>query len=303
MRLDDLAARLDSYFGVGALAADPSFSRMLPMTCDAAGFDWKAAFEPGFVARCNGLMIRGRPEIGAVSASAFPSNEVLEAFLRDAAPGDLLFLHHPLDMRCGDPRGAWGRGFVPIDAAAIRRIRDAGLSVYACHAPLDVHPEVGTASAMVEALGGSPCGRFFPYGNGYAGILCDLAPLSSAELASNCLGIFGIPYADVAGAGRDRVSRVAVVGGCGDSATAMDEAAAAGAQAYLTGEIRARVDNEFGRRRFAEMEAYASRTPLALIGVSHAASEQLVMRTQFRRWMRAEFGVEVRVIEESRWWR
>ena len=105
----------DEYFRVAQLAADPAFSRFLPMVYDPIGFPWRELFEPDFVRRCNGLMIRGHPDVSKVWCISFPADEVLDHILRRAHPGDLIFSHHPIDVECGDPHGALGRGFVPID--------------------------------------------------------------------------------------------------------------------------------------------------------------------------------------------
>lgn len=94
------------------------------MVYDPIRFDRKNAFEPDFTERFNGLliklMIKGSEKVRTVHLAVFPTDEVLETFLDDARSGDLLFMHHPLFMECGDPRG-WGRGFSAnrIDKIAI----------------------------------------------------------------------------------------------------------------------------------------------------------------------------------------
>ena len=303
MSLDELVGGMDSFFSVRDLAKDPSFGHVLPRTYEAAGVDWRTLFEPDFATRFNGLMVRGAPGVSAIFCAAFPSEDVLTDFCRQGREGDLLFLHHPLDMLCGDPRGEWGRGFVPIHAGLLDAVKGRGLSLYVCHAPLDTHPRISTSRAMADALGGSVAATFFPYGLGDAGLVCDVAPLGTKALVERARDIFEVPYADVAGATHASLARLAVVGGCGDDFEAIERAASLGARAYVTGEFRARVDTEFGRKRFAEMEAYAAKSSMSLVGVSHAASEFLVLRTQVAPWIREEFGLEAHLLPPTRWWR
>jgi putative NIF3 family GTP cyclohydrolase 1 type 2 len=228
---------------------------------------------------------------------------VLEVFLDRAHEGDLLFLHHPVDIECGDPLGDPGRGFIPISRAHLDRLTGARLSVYACHAPLDVHTEVGTTAAMVKAIGGRVEDAFWPFGNGHAGTICAVDAISTQDLMALARYVFGITFVDFAGRMHNQITRVAVVAGAGYNVEQMQTAEAKGAQAYLTGEILDRIDNDHGRRLFKEVQDYARATGLSLIGVSHAASEFLVMKTHVAPWLRATFSVDAEVIPLGRWWR
>jgi putative NIF3 family GTP cyclohydrolase 1 type 2 len=115
--------------------------------------------------------------------------------------------------------------------------------------------------------------------------------------------VFGITFVDFAGRMHNQITRVAVVAGAGYNVEQMQTAEAKGAQAYLTGEILDRIDNDHGRRLFKEVQDYARATGLSLIGVSHAASEFLVMKTHVAPWLRATFSVDAEVIPLGRWWR
>ena len=72
---------------------------------------------------------------------------------------------------------------------------------------------------------------------------------------------------------------------------------------YLTGEIHSRIDMDYGRSKFAEVERFATTSGMALLGVSHAASEFLVMRNEMRDWFGARYQVEVTLLPEAHWWR
>ncbi|MDR7417343.1 MAG: Nif3-like dinuclear metal center hexameric protein [Armatimonadota bacterium] len=302
-RLDTLVAAMDEFFRIEACGPDPTFSRRIPELYEPLGVDWQRRFEPGFVRLFNGLMIRGADEVQTVFCSVFPAPEVLGAFLERGRAGDLLVLHHPADIECGDPLGDLGRGFVPIGPEHLDRLVAQRQSVYACHAPLDLHPEVGTTAAMVKAIGGRVEDVFWPYGGGHAGAICGVDPISTRDLMALARYVFGITFVDVAGRLHNHVTRVAVVAGAGYQVEAMREAEAKGAQVYLSGEILNRIDDDRGRRNFREVQDFARGTSMSLVGVSHAASEFLALKTLMAPWLRAVAEVETDLIPMSRWWR
>jgi putative NIF3 family GTP cyclohydrolase 1 type 2 len=302
-QLQTLVDDLDRLFDLAAATPDVAMSRHVPRVYAEVGVDWRRWATPEFAERFNGLMIRGRAQVGQVFAACFPSADVLEEWLALARPGDLLITHHPIDVRNGHPDGRWAEGFVPIGSRHLAAITGRGLSVYAVHAPMDTSREVGTASAIVAALGGTAEGDFWPSGNGCAGLLCRVPPMSSAELVTAARQIFRVDPVEVAGPQRAVIERIAVVGGIGDRVEEMAAAEQRGAQAWLTGEIHVRIEGEYGRRKYADVRAYAARTTMTLIGVSHAASEQLVLRTQLSRWLTERHGLTPHLLDEPQWWR
>ena len=82
-------------------------------------------------------MIKGAEEVNKIFASVFPTTKVMEKFLNDSQPGDLLFLHHPIWLISGNQKGKPGKGFVPIPEPTLKQLKQKKLSVYVCHAPLD----------------------------------------------------------------------------------------------------------------------------------------------------------------------
>lgn len=281
---------------------DPAFSRFIPMVYDPIGFDWRSFFEPEFVRQFNGFMLAGREEMQKVFLAVFPTDDVLEQFLEQAAPGDLLFMHHPLLMECGDPHGHWGRGFVPIHMELLEAMKQQELSVFTCHLPMDTSLPIGTGGAIMKALEAELIQPFIAYGNGYVGGICRVKETNTAALINRLTTIFDIPYVDFEGKSRDRIETIAIVPGCGDVVSDMKGAEALGAQAYITGEIHCRVDNDYGRQRYAQMMDYVQDTSLSLIGVSHAASEYLVMKTQIKQWFERYTSLDVVLLPQSRWW-
>jgi putative NIF3 family GTP cyclohydrolase 1 type 2 len=301
--LNAIVEKLDSFFALEEMEPDPGFSRFIPSAYAASNFDWKTRFESGFVQGFNGLMLRGTDTVATIFLSVFPTPEVLGQFLAEAVAGDLLFLHHPLDMECGDPRGSWGGGFYPIATEVLESLIAKGLSVYTLHAPLDIHPTLSTSRAIAEALDVRMDDSFYRYGSGFAGLVGDISPLSTETLGQKLLTLFEIPYLDVEGATRATITRIAVAAGVADKVAVIREAESKGAQAYVAGEIHVRIEGEYGRTKYKSVQEYAQTSAMSLLGVSHSASEYLVMKTHMAPWFRQHFKVQTRLIPLERWWR
>jgi putative NIF3 family GTP cyclohydrolase 1 type 2 len=294
---------LDDYLKVQDVPVDPAFSRFVPMVYDSIGFAWRDVFEPGFVQRFNGLMIRGHDTIGKIWCVAFPSQAVLVAILGRAQPGDLIFSHHPIDMRCGDPRGKSGVGFIPIEPQTLQRLAEHQLSFYSCHVPLDIHPQISTSDAIVRVIGGRVIDQFLPYGPSHAGRLCEIPPTSVEELVETCRKALALPYVDLQGnATKPEVMRIAVVAGGGGDVDFYEEADRLGADCLIAGEVTSKIDNDLGRHKQAEIDAYLPGTELVAIGLSHAGSEFLVMQ-ELAPFLEHQLGISAEAVPESCWWR
>lgn len=303
MLLENLAKELDEYFKLNENGVDPAFSKFLPQAYNSIGFDWENYFEKKFLSIFNGLMIKGDSDVTKVYCASFLTDEILEKFISNAEKGDLLFAHHPINMECGDPRGEWGRGFVPLEVNLLNQIKDKGLSIYTCHAPLDIHKEISTNIAIAKSLQAEIIDYFEPYSGGYAGLICNINPINSEELIRKLKVIFNIPYVDFEGLKHNNITRIAIEAGCGDVVESMKEVEAKGVQAYITGEIHCHINNDYGHMKFKEMMEYVNTTHMSLIGVSHAASEFLVMKELMTEWFKERFKLETILLEEEHWWR
>jgi putative NIF3 family GTP cyclohydrolase 1 type 2 len=293
----------DEYFRLHDVPADPAFSRFVPMVYDAIGFPGRDVFAPGFVRHFNGLMLRGRGSVEKVWCVAFPSEEVLAPILGQAHPGDLIFSHHPIDMRCGDPRGKQGAGFIPIEPRTLKRLTDQQLSFYSCHVPLDIHTQISTSDAIVRTIGGRVVGQFLPYGHGYAGRLCEIPPIALDELIETCRQALSLPSVDLQGnTAKGMVRRIAVVAGGGGDVAFYQEADRLGADCLIAGEITSKIANDIGRRKQIEVDAYLPSTELAAVGLSHAGSEFLVMN-ELAPFVERQLGVPAEAVPEPHWWR
>lgn len=149
-----------------------------------------------------------------------------------AAGCNLVVAHHPLlfrPLRRIDQNNAVAR-------IAVKAIK-AGVAVYAAHTNLDNAPD-GVCHEMARVLGLENVGFLDPMagGEGGSGVMGSLpepmAPLdflkwTKARFATPCIMHNALPEREIA--------RVAVCGGAGDFLT--DKAVAAGADAFITGEM------------------------------------------------------------------
>jgi putative NIF3 family GTP cyclohydrolase 1 type 2 len=302
VQLQKIDKAIDELFRYREIGKDPAFSRFIPMIYDPIKFNWREEFEPEFNQLFNGLMLRGEEEVGRIFLAVFPTDEVLTRFIEESNPGDLLFMHHPLLMECGDPRGEWGKGFVPINPDLISRLKEKRLSVFTLHVPLDYSRTISTSNAMAEAYNAKVIDEFFKEEKGACGVICEIPSATTEELIEKSKTIFQIPYADVEGPSHSSITRIAIAAGCGDKVYVMQEAEKLGAQAFLTGEIHCHIDNEYGKKKYDEMKEYCRSTSMSLIGVSHAASEYLVLASQLKPWFEENFHLPVTLIPQKKWW-
>jgi dinuclear metal center YbgI/SA1388 family protein len=175
----------------------------------------------------NGLQVPGRPEVTTIATGVSAHLELFE--LAAAEQADLLLVHHGL---------FWGSGPGPIDAPLKRRLRvlfDADISLAAYHLPLDAHLELGNNALLARALGAEDLGPFALHRGEPIGVLADVSggPLAAAELFVRVREATSREPLVLDG-GPAQVGRLAIVSGAG--ADYLGEAAAAGAEAFITGE-------------------------------------------------------------------
>ena len=182
----------------------------------------------------NGLQVEGAMEVDTVVTGVSASAELIERAVEQQA--DLIVVHHGL---------IWGSGLSRIAGPLARRLRlllgnDVSLAGY--HLPLDKHARLGNNVGLCDALALGPARD--PFGDvrgtplGLAGTWS--SPLSRDEAlgriaAGVCQGRaprFVFPY------GPPTVRRVGVCSGA--ASDLLEDAAAAGCDLFLTGELAER---------------------------------------------------------------
>lgn len=175
----------------------------------------------------NGLQVEGRATVRRIVSGVTASRALIEAAVQRGA--DAIFVHHGLFWRGQDGRvTGWMK-----QRLALLLAHD--INLYAYHLPLDAHPELGNNAQLGRQLGLVAQGRFGEQDLGFVGGRADGSAFAdSAELAAHVRQALGRDVTCVPGA-EGPLRRIAW---CTGGAQSYFEAAiAAGAQAFLTGEI------------------------------------------------------------------
>jgi dinuclear metal center YbgI/SA1388 family protein len=172
----------------------------------------------------NGLQVEGKATVGKIGVAVDACAYVFEKAARRGV--DLLIVHHGL---------IWG-GIRAIRGVLMKRIKtllDSGISLYACHLPLDWHPEYGNNAQILKLLSVRKMGEFGEYHGkriGYWGRTAKALPVD--EFRARVDDVFDTKSSSIE-FGR-RVRNVGVVSGGGWSA--IHDAEKYGIDTFLTGE-------------------------------------------------------------------
>ncbi len=153
----------------------------------------------------NGIQVGRSPS--PIRKAAFAVDACLESMRRAKAHGaDLLFVHHGL---------FWGQA-ARVEGPLLERLRqliDSDMALYACHLPLDMHPEVGNNAVLADRLGlidRKPFGLYHGIHIGFSGTL--EAPSGIDRIVSRILPDSSRPRCVIA-AGKSEIRTVAIVSG------------------------------------------------------------------------------------------
>lgn len=200
----------------------------------------------------NGLQVEGRAEVRRIVSGVTASLALIEQAVAQQA--DAIFVHHGLFWRGQDGRvTGWMK-----QRLALLLAHDINLFAY--HLPLDAHPELGNNAQLGLQLGLQADGRFGEQDLGWLGQRADgQAFADSAALARHVELALGRPVTCVAG----RSGPIRRLAWCTGGAQSFFEAAiAAGADAFITGEI-------------SEPQAhYARECGVTFLACGHHASER-----------------------------
>ncbi|QDL55627.1 Nif3-like dinuclear metal center hexameric protein [Rhodoferax aquaticus] len=204
----------------------------------------------------NGLQVEGKLHVQKIVSGVTASLALIEAAI--AANADAIFVHHGLFWRGQDGRVAgWMK-----QRLALLLAHDINLFAY--HLPLDAHPELGNNAQLGKLLGLSGAACFGEQQLGWVGELAannhEEAGFASAQLLADHVeqrlgrGVLLVP-------GREQPIRK--IAWCtGGAQSYFESAIAAGADAFITGEI-------------SEPQAHIAReTGVTFIACGHHASER-----------------------------
>ncbi len=213
----------------------------------------------------NGLQVPGAEHVQTIATGVSAHAELFELAAREHA--ELLLVHHGL---------FWGAGVRAVDPVLKHRLQllfDSGIALAAYHLPLDAHPELGNNALLARALSATDLTPFALHHGQPIGCIATLRGGGEPGAPTD-----GIPAEDlfarvravtdreplVLDGGPPRVRRLAIVSGAGADYTA--DAAAAGADALLTGELAER------------SLAQARESRVHVIGAGHHATETFGVR-------------------------
>ncbi len=172
----------------------------------------------------NGLQVEGSRPVRKIATGVTASLSFLEK-ARDCG-ADAVFVHHGYFWKNEDPRI---RG---IKKNRIGLLVESGMSLFAYHLPLDAHPELGNNAQLGMKLGFSIDSRFADQGIAMLGKAWDPAPAGEfAERISKTLS----RKVELFGENSKMIRKIAWCSGAAQGY--LLEAAALGADAYLSGEI------------------------------------------------------------------
>ena len=221
----------------------------------------------------NGLQVEGKPRIGKIVSGVTASRALIDAAIEVGA--DALFVHHGLFWRGQDGTvTGWMK-------QRLQRLLAHDINLFAYHLPLDAHPTLGNNAQLGARLGLRATGRFGEQELGFIGRPADGVPLAdAAALALRLEKVLNRPVTQV-GQAQEAIQNIAW---CSGGAQGYFEAAiAAGAQAFITGEIsepQAHLARECGVLFFAcghhATERYGAPALAAHVAASLGVAHQFI---------------------------
>lgn len=179
----------------------------------------------------NGLQIPGAGEITKVVTAVSATRELFE--LAAEREADAVLVHHGLFWGDAGPLSE-------LQSARLKAVFAANLNLIAYHLPLDAHREVGNNALLIEELGlevAEPLGDYKGHSIGFVGETSGVSGEALAQTITEKLGREPL-HLDF---GPAQIRRVGVI--AGSAPDYIEEAAAAGCDAFITGEPAERVNS------------------------------------------------------------
>ena len=216
----------------------------------------------------NGLQVEGRAEVRRIVSGVTASQALLDAAVELQA--DLVLVHHGYFWKNENPC------LVGMKQRRLKTLLVNDMSLVAYHLPLDVHPEVGNNVQLAQRLGLRVEGPLEPGNPRSVGLLGSLPEaLEPAALAARVAQVLGREPLLV-DAGRP-IRRIAWCTGAAQGY--IDQAIAAGVDAYLSGEV-------------SESTVHSAReNGISFLAAGHHATERYGVQA-LGEWIAARCGVE-----------
>lgn len=174
----------------------------------------------------NGLQVEGRPQVQRIVSGVTASQALLDAAVEAGA--DVVLVHHGYFWKNEDQR------VVGIKQRRLKTLLCNDISLLAYHLPLDVHPEVGNNVQLARVLELTVEGPLEPDNPRSVGLVGSLeTPLSPVDFMERIRT--SLVREPLMVEGPDLIRRIAWC--TGGAQGYIDQAVAAGVDAYLTGEV------------------------------------------------------------------
>ncbi|MCC6074692.1 Nif3-like dinuclear metal center hexameric protein [Pseudomonas sp. GCM10022188] len=221
----------------------------------------------------NGLQVEGRGEVRRIVSGVTASQALLDAALEQQA--DLVLVHHGYFWKSENPC------ITGMKQRRLKTLLANDISLLAYHLPLDLHPEVGNNVQLAQRLGLQVEGPLEPGNPRSVGLLGSLPQaLSPVDFAAQVGKVLGREPLLIAG--ERPIRRLAWCTGAAQGY--IEQAVAAGADAYLTGEV-------------SESTVHSAReNGISFLAAGHHATERYGVQA-LGEWIARRFGVEHRFVD------
>ena len=200
----------------------------------------------------NGLQVEGRERIGHIVSGVTASRALIDAAIE--AKADAIFVHHGLFWRGQDGTvTGWMK-------QRLQRLLQHDINLIAYHLPLDAHPELGNNAQLAKLWGLDVVSRFGDQNLGLMGQRKDGQAFQSAQALAEAIAKTLGRTPTVVSEEAKPLQKIAWCSGGAQSY--FEDALAAGADAFITGEI-------------SEPQAHLAReTGVAFLACGHHATER-----------------------------
>ncbi len=221
----------------------------------------------------NGLQVEGKAQIKRIVSGVTASQALIDAAIELQA--DAILVHHGYFWKGEDQR------IVGMKQRRIKALLAHDINLLAYHLPLDVHPEVGNNVQLAQRLGLTVTGPLEPGNPRSVGLIGTLeAPLSASDFAARIESVL-----DRAPLVFDQHKPIQSVAWCtGGAQGYIEQAIAAGVDAYLTGEVSERTFHE------------AQENGISFFAAGHHATERYGVQA-LGEWLVKRFGIEHHYVE------
>jgi dinuclear metal center YbgI/SA1388 family protein len=200
----------------------------------------------------NGLQVEGKDEIKSICTAVSASLSTIEAAVERQA--DVLIVHHGL---------FWQNDSYVIEGTKRKKIAlliEHGISLFAYHLPLDLHPELGNNWKAAKDLGWTNLQPFGVFNGIPIGVKGEISSSSREELRTNLEKYYDHPAISAWG-GKERIQTIALISG--GAYKNLTEAAREGIDAFVTGNF----DEPAWHQAFEEK--------INFLSLGHSATERI----------------------------